>query len=316
VAQSLREAGGYKLAISQNLAARQLLNQALTLYQALGDQSGETNCLSGLAWVELNLGAVECALRYLNRGLELSEQRGDRLNMARACYILAVAWDFYRNPARVQEFAERSLCLYREMGSELTAYRPMLLLAEAYLLKGELAQAQTLYERVFAVAHDNQDRWLEGWAALALGGMALSRQDLCEAEQQLCHAYRLRQESGELQNLISNLIWLGRLRLAQGRPAAALEHSSQAIAQLESLWGEVYVWEMPDVFLGHAEALAANGDIAGSKAYLQRAYDTLLQFAAQIQDPSVKQVFLSHPTNARLVAAWEREHLLQAEART
>jgi hypothetical protein len=62
---------------------------------------------------------------------------------------------------------------------------------------------------------------------------------------------------------------------------------------------------MPDVFHVHALALAAAGDRSGYLAYLQRAYDTLMQFSAQIQDPSVKQVYLDHPINAAILAAMQ-----------
>lgn len=137
----------------------------------------------------------------------------------------------------------------------------------------------------------------------------MERGDLYDAEQRLSHAYELRRESGEVQNQISDLTWLGRLRLAQGEPDAALKHTTQAIVQLESLWGEFYVWEMPDVFMGHADALAANNDGTHAKAYLQRARDTLVQFAAQIHDSSVRDIYLAYPVNARILAAWETSHI-------
>jgi hypothetical protein len=89
----------------------------------------------------------------------------------------------------------------------------------------------------------------------------------------------------------------------QGQGEAALAHTSQAIAQLESLWGEFWVWEMPDIFLGHAETLAASGDAAGARAYIVRAHDTLMHFASQIRDPSVRHSSLRH--YARVIAARE-----------
>jgi hypothetical protein len=144
-----------------------------------------------------------------------------------------------------------------------------------------------------------------------LGRLALIRGDQRQAYQQLRRAYRIRRESGERQNQINDLIWLARLRLAQGRAATALGHTRQGMTLLESLWDEVYIWEMPDVFMGHAEALAANGDLPQAHAYVQRAYATLMRFAAQIGDPAVRQIFFDYPTNARLVVAWERGWPLQ-----
>jgi predicted ATPase/DNA-binding SARP family transcriptional activator len=310
-AQCLYEAGRCKITIGQNLAGHQCLEQALALYRAIDDLTGETLGLSGLAWSEMNLGRVESALAHLGRALELSEQRADRLGIARTCYSLAVAWSYYNNSTCIQEYAERSMRLYREMGLASAACRPMFMVGEAYLVRGDTARAQPICEQVCAAAHANGDSWLEGWATHTLGRLALIRGDQRQAYRQLRRAYQIRQESGERQNQINDLIWLGRLRLGQGRAAVALKYTRQAMTLLESLWDEVYVWEMQDVFMGHAETLAANGDLPDAQAYVQRAYATLMRFAAQIGDPTVRQIFFDHPTNARLIVAWERGWPLQ-----
>jgi tetratricopeptide (TPR) repeat protein len=304
-AHCLCEAGRYKITINQNKDGHRCLEQALALYQASDDRVGETMCLSGLAWSEWNLGRFESALEHLGRALELSEQHGDRLGVARTCYSLSVAWVYYYDVERVQAFAERSVRLYREMGLAQAAYRPMFMLWESYYSRGDLAQAQALGEQVCAAARVGRDSWLEGWAAHMLGRLALSRGDLRTAHRYLRRAYLLRRETGERQNQVNDLVWLGRLQLARGRPAVALRYTCQGIKQLESLWEEVYLWEMPDILLGHAEALAANGDLCESRAYVQRAHATLMLFAAQIRDPAVRRVFFEHPTNAHLVAVWE-----------
>lgn len=305
-ARSLFEAGRNMITISQNKAGLRLQEQARDLYRAGDDVIGEAMCLSGLAWAELNLGTVELALRHLTRGLALSEQRDDKLGMARICFTLAAAWGYYHSPTQIQDFAERSVRLYQEIGLVQATGRPMLYVAEAHRLRGELARAQLLGEQVLAQAQAQHDGWLEGWTSQILGRLALGRRDPRAAEELLRHACELRQQSGEIQNQISDLTWLGRLHLTRGRNTAALELTSQATTQLASLLGEFYVWEMPDVYLMHAEALAANGNAIAAQDYLQRAYDTLMRFAAQIHDPSVTQVFLAYPANVHLVATWKR----------
>jgi hypothetical protein len=76
------------------------------------------------------------------------------------------------------------------------------------------------------------------------------------------------------------------------------------MALVEKLLGEAYVWEMPDLFLCHAETLTASGDHAEAEVYIRRAYETLLQFAAQINDPQVKERFLAHPISTRVLSSW------------
>jgi tetratricopeptide (TPR) repeat protein len=302
-AQSLYQAGISRITISHNTVGCQLFEQALELYQTVGDTTGETLCLSGLALAELNLGDIELALQHAGRALQLGEQHGDRLGMARASYTLAAAWSFYYHPRYIQEYAQLSLRLYQDLGLELTMYRPMLLLAGAHGIRGELEQARALLERIAVRAGHDHDSWLEGWALQSLGRVALDRGDLRLAEQLLQRAYQLRRESGETQNQISSLAWLARLRLAQGRAGEALDHMHEVAAQLAALSDEIYVWELQDVLLVHAEVLEANGDAAGARRQIEQAYATLMQIAEQITDAGVKQGFLSHPTSARIIAA-------------
>jgi tetratricopeptide (TPR) repeat protein len=245
----------------------------------------------------------------LGRGLELAERRGDRKATAWVTYSLAAAWAYFVDPARTQHYAEQAYRLFEEIGYTLTTYRAHLYIASAHYMRGDNARVVELTQPAYDAAHAYQDGWLEGWAAQLLGRVALHDGDLPRAEHYLTRAHDLRQESGELQNQISDLVWLGRLRLAQGRPADALALTSQAVAMLDALWGEFWVWQMPDVFVAHAEALIACGDEPAAPAYLERAYATLMQFAAQISDPAVRDGLLAHPPYARVITAQETGRL-------
>jgi DNA-binding SARP family transcriptional activator len=304
-AAGLSQAGSCKITISQNKTGRGYYEEALQLYQAEGDTAGESRCLSGLAWCELNLGEVEFALSHLHRALQISEQQADRLGQARTNYTLAAAWDFYYDAEKVREFAQKSAQIYRDIGHTLTEQRPLFYLGVAHHIAGELAEAQAVYEQVFKEADTYDDHWLAGWTAQLLGRLALGRGHIVEADHWLRYAVQSRQQSGEVANLITDLAWLGRLSLAQGQPATALDYTSRAIVELKKVEGEVYVWEMPDVFLCHAEALAASGRHSEARSAMQRAYDTLMGFTQQIQNPQVKEHFLSYRANRRLIAAWQ-----------
>jgi tetratricopeptide (TPR) repeat protein len=121
----------------------------------------------------------------------------------------------------------------------------------------------------------------------------------------LNHAYQLRREYGELSNQISDLYWLGRLRLAQDQVQAALSYTQQAVNQLDALPTDFHIWELPEVLFGHAQALQANGKADEAAFYIQRAYGELMLFANQIDGPSVRQSFFDLPPNAQIIQAWE-----------
>jgi hypothetical protein len=137
--------------------------------------------------------------------------------------------------------------------------------------------------------------------------LALNDGDLAAADYWLQHAYRLRHEHGEAHNRISDLAWLGRLALAREQPLAALEHTTNAVEQLQKLWGQAqtWVWELPDVLLCHAEALAAANYPVEGQHYLQRAYEAHTQFFQQIDDDQTRHAYSNYPINARLLSAWQ-----------
>jgi len=117
---------------------------------------------------------------------------------------------------------------------------------------------------------------------------------LAAAAEKLQQARQIRIGTGERQNQVSDLAWLGRLALAQGDTAAAMAHTEQSIAQLDAFHGEFYVWEQPDVLLCRAEALAAAGKMAAAHKMGQRAQSVLHQFSEQIDDPAVLRQFMEY----------------------
>jgi DNA-binding SARP family transcriptional activator len=308
-AQGMYFAGRYKIMMSQNRLGRQYMEQALALYHEAGDLAGESWCANGLAWSRMHLGEVASALAVLARALDISERQADKLGMARASLTLSVAWSYYYALDQVQACATRALRLFREVGYAFMAYQALLYLAEVQRRRGELEQAERSFQQVLSEALAGGDRWLEGWTVQMLGRLALARGDLPQAEQFLQRACQLRQANGELANHISDLAWLGRLRLSQANPAGALAHTAEAMRRLDALMGEHYVWEMQDVYFAHAESLSANGEPGQAQVYIGRAHETLIQFAAQIEDPATLQAFMDYPTNARIVQAWKNSRV-------
>jgi len=64
------------------------------------------------------------------------------------------------------------------------------------------------------------------------------------------------------------------------------------------------VWELQDVYLAHAEALSAGR--ADASPFIQNAYQHLKHIADGIADPTTRECFCTYPTNARIIAAWQR----------
>jgi DNA-binding SARP family transcriptional activator/tetratricopeptide (TPR) repeat protein len=304
-ARCLVQAGEAKIRLSQNRAGQQLLEQALILYETAVDEEGMSRCRSGLAWAALNLGEVEVALDHLHQALAVNQAQHDRLGEARIAYTLAAAWLYYYHAANVRRYARQASALFHQIGYKTMVTRTLIYEGLATRIEGDWEAAAATFSQVLDAATEASDLWLDGWTAQALGRIRLRQGDLAEAERLFQHARRLRQQSGETQNLVSDLAWLGRLRLAQKRPAEALHETAVAVQQVEAAQGQFYVWETPDVYLCHAEALLANGRSAAAQTAIQAAYDALQAFAAQIKDPAVKASFMAHWTSVRIIEAKE-----------
>ncbi|MCA9926285.1 MAG: tetratricopeptide repeat protein, partial [Anaerolineales bacterium] len=302
-ASALVTAAAAHLSLSENKNSRRVFTQALHLYRQVDDVPGEVQCLTGLGWVALNLGEVAAALQHLEQSLAISRRRGDRIGEGQTLFVLAAAWGFYHAPEQMEAAATASAQLYEEIGFAARVIRPLLYLGAAQDVRGNLPQALQLYEQVLEQALALKDEWAAGWAAQLAGRIYLQQGAFKTASTLLHQAQQNRIASEERQNQVSDLAWLGRLALAQGDIAAALQHTAQAIARLDAFHGEFYVWEQPDVFMCRAEALAAAGDSGVAADMVRRAYATLHQFAAQISDPVLRTQFFAYRRNVAVETA-------------
>lgn len=294
---------GYSITLSRNKDGRRLFEQALALLRQAGDVAGEVQCLSGLSWTAINLGEIAVALDHAQQALTISQAQGDRLGEAQALYSLAASWTFYHAPDKMEAAAKAAKSLYEQMGYYGRTVRPYLTIGAVHDVRGDWQTALSIYQDVLAQATGFGDYWTMGWAAQLLGRIYLSQGQLDATEEKLQQARQIRANSGERQNQVSDLTWLGRLALAQGNTGAALTHTAQAVAQLDAFQGEFYVWEQPDVLLCRAEALEAAGQTAEALAVAQQAQTMLHRFAQQIEDEAILAQFLAYPLNVRVETA-------------
>jgi transcriptional regulator with XRE-family HTH domain/tetratricopeptide (TPR) repeat protein len=306
-ASCLAEAGEANLRISRNRSARHQFRQALTLCESECEIEGESRCLSGLASAAVNLGDIEGALAYLDIALSLNQRHHDTLGQARVYYTLATAWTYYYHPANMRRYAREAMNLFQKIGHQGMVMRAAIYSVLALRMEGNLAEAERQCMQIHREAQSAQDSWLEGWTAQSLGRLALQNGRAAEAAKWLEQARCLRQRWGELQNQVSDLAWLGRLRLSQGRVKESVAYTTAAVEQLEASLDEYYVFETPDVFLCHAESLAAADREPETSGFIRRAYAALQQFAGQIRDPRVRENYLNYWISRRILEAWQHD---------
>ena len=303
-AEALHYAGDAEQSRGDARAALALNEQSLALYRQARDRRGEARLLAEIGWALVDLGEIERALTYLAQALQICEQQGDVAGGAYAAFVMAVAWSFYYRADKIRAYALQARQGFQSMGNDAAAARAQLYLAVSDYAEVKLDTARENFLRTFEQAQAAGDGWCEGWCGQMLGRLAVQGGDLAHAEHWLMHAYELRRAHHEAHNTVSDLAWLGRLCLAQAQPAQALAHTSEAMARLGQISAQAHVWELQDVYLAHAEALSAGR--ADASPFIQNAYQHLKHIADGIADPATRECLCTYPTNARIIAAWQR----------
>ena len=297
-------AGKIKMHQGDNVAGRRLHEEALELFRRAGDLGNEVLCRSSLGWCVVRLGDVPSALGHLEQALKITHKRGDIYGQAFTCTVLAGVWNYYYHHSLVRAYAETALRLCRENAIASLTGVSLLYIAVLAWYEGRLAEAETLCGEALVAARVAADGWAEGWATQTLGRIALDRGNLAGAARLLDEARHLRAARSDPHGELNDLAWLGRVHLAAGRPEAALAYTGEATARVEQLVGQLYIWEVHDVWLSHGEVLATLGRSLESYLAVQRAYTELRTFAEGIADPAMQASFLGHPTSVRVIAAW------------
>jgi len=176
-------------------------------------------------------------------------------------------------------------------------------LGMALLRRGKLAEARSVESEALAFFAEQGDHRLEGASRVTLAMILAAAGELALAEREALQACVLLEPLPPLRALA--LATLANVRLAQDRPAEALQAARQAHGVAESLGqgeGEAVVR------LAYVEALVACGDLEGAGAAVEVARRRLLLRAARISDSAWRASFLEavpeHARTFELASRW------------
>ncbi|GAB4444995.1 MAG: hypothetical protein OHK0015_46900 [Chloroflexi bacterium OHK40] len=296
-ADCLMQASNSLRTISCNQEAYATTLRALAIYRDLNERDGELACRHALGLTLINLGRYQEASSVFQEMLALAVAQQSALGQARAHYLLGFVWHTMYQGQRTIDHIRQAIDRFNQLEIPGMVARCLLFLGAGLEviasgptgLQGGFAQAGVAYAESWRQANRFHDHWLRGWAAQLIGRRAFWDGDLPAARLWLGRATSIRQEAGERANQRSDLAWAARLALAEGHPADALALSTQALAGLAEARQEFYVFETPDLYLIHAQALAANGDRRAAEQMLARAEEELAQVADQIHDKDIRR---------------------------
>ncbi|MFO7536762.1 MAG: BTAD domain-containing putative transcriptional regulator [Chloroflexota bacterium] len=153
------------------------VEQALVIYERLGDRMGMIRALIQLGNGHNAQGAYETAVTHYERGLALSREIGDRQTEASCLINLAVIAKRRQEYEKSRELSERSLAIFRETGARLGVAAALNNLGDLAHLSGEPKAAQSCYGESLAIRRQAGDRLGEGLVCHNLGRAALALGD-------------------------------------------------------------------------------------------------------------------------------------------
>jgi tetratricopeptide (TPR) repeat protein len=164
--------------MSELSRATELFEQAVELYQELGDQSGVAGALNSLGSAIRNTGEVARARDLFTQSLELRRTVGDRAGQAAPLFNLGSLALDEGDPARAEDLLSEALEIDRSLGYRWGVATELSGLGAAALDQGDLPRAHTLLREALVEFDDigETDRLAEVLGFLA--GLAGAEGDM------------------------------------------------------------------------------------------------------------------------------------------
>lgn len=269
--------------------ARPWLQEAATWFGQVGDRSNEGWAIMYLGMVDLKQANYMQALRYHQQALELARARQDTLQEGVHLTNLA------RVTMRLGQYDEALRQFQRSLDMKRAA-NDLLGVGFTLFYHGLIHVYQERYDQAEAALQGAIEAWQQipknervvSYYHYGAGILALARGQFERAEENLQQAYDLSVKLVLRAEMIEQLSALGQARLGLNKLDAAVDLSAQAVKLLAV---QKDVEEAQQIYLNHYYVLTAVQDPAAGE-WLQRAYDTMMDQAARIEEQAQRQIYL------------------------
>lgn len=302
--------------------AREYLIPALALSRELGDRTGEANILSMLAHATTDYAQMRT---YYEDALAIFQDVGNRERQAVALNNLGWVYWSLGLYSQACYYGEQAAQIARELKASYTLSFTLDSLGRAYLGLGAADQAQQVFEEGYALAVEISDRRQEAYYWLGFGRVALKRRRLDEACQFLQQAIDLFDELDIPTDHAGALAWMGKAHLDLDNWPAAYRFTAAAVEILTTVGDVNFEFPPQDVWWLHYQVLRAAPDnpvqpppenreganSAGDDPHwlcLDQARETMMAGIANISDEGLRRNYLNKiQINHHIVSEWTRQ---------
>jgi CHAT domain-containing protein len=223
--QTLRREGSKaKLGEAMDRAA-----EALTVFERLGDTTGQADALNALSEMSYGLGELPAALGYVERELPLRRAARDAEGEGTALNNLGVVNRTLGQARLAIEAYEQGLVLRRAAGDVRGEAQTLSNIGVAYAMLDEYQQAAEYLQAALPLRRAAKDRRGEGHTLHSLGGFYFALGDFEKALEYAVQALAIRREIGDRAGEAQTFQAMGQTWAELGQPEKAREHLDRAV---------------------------------------------------------------------------------------
>jgi len=226
-AQSLRNLGAALATIGEAERAQELLDQALSLFRAVGDRLGEADTLRAIGDVHNFRKQIDDALAAYEQALSLFRAVGSRLGEANTLQAIGHVHNFRDKYDDALAAYDQALSLFRAVGSRLGEANTLQAIGHVLRFRDKYDDALAAYDQALSLFRAVGDRLGEANTLQAIGDLYLE-QDRVE------QAFGLYDQAMQLYLDIGARVGQANVNWTQGRWLAEHERGAQAIPHLEA----------------------------------------------------------------------------------
>jgi predicted ATPase/DNA-binding winged helix-turn-helix (wHTH) protein len=217
-------------------AAEYFLEQSLTLYEKLGDQSGIAVSLNALAVTARDRGDYSSAQSNFERSLACWRMLPDRLAIARCLHNLANVIKVRGDYTRARRALREATDIFEELGDRSGAAWSINQQGDIARAQGDMAGARGLYQRALSAFREAGDSWGSARSLTDLGYIDCEQGNHVAAQAAFRQALEIFAGLGHRRGMARALEGSACLALARGGAARALTMAAAA-AHLRRLIG-------------------------------------------------------------------------------
>ncbi|MGH9770004.1 MAG: tetratricopeptide repeat protein, partial [Blastocatellia bacterium] len=207
--------------------------EALRLFVAIGDRSGEANTLLNAGMASTFLSDYQNALDYFTRSIPAFQAIGDRLSQSEALNNIASVHFFQGDSEKALEVCLKSLAIYKDIGDRKREGEVISNIGSIYMQMGDARGAIGYLDKALIIARSEANKRYESSILNRLGAAYDDLGEPLAALDYYNRALALRRELNDKRGQALTLANIGVIHRNQGEPDKALDALNAALSILQ-----------------------------------------------------------------------------------